>query len=149
IRAVSFYTTKNDVRYTVRICSRFIDGKLDGERAVQSGAIPYTGFHTVNLDVPVLLNRGEKFYVCVELSKGGHAIDRTSQIPVLLSQPPPPSPDAKPQQAQPNQKAALPSQPQQQRQSDGKPWVISKAEPKQSFYYESGEWKDLYDYKFN
>src|SRR5262249_23200700 len=45
--------------------------------------------------------------------------------------------------------AVQPAQPQRQRQSDGKPWVISKAELKQSFYFDSGEWKDLYDYKFN
>ena len=57
---------------------------------------------------------------------GGHAIDRTSEIPVLLDQ-------------------------QQRKQVAGRgpngPIVVSKANPGESYYYD-GTWKDLYEHRF-
>src|SRR5262249_5891872 len=108
IRAVSFYTAADNVRYTVKLFSRFDKGELQGELGGQSGWIRHTGFHTVNLDASVWVREGDKFHVVVELSDGGHAIDRTSQIPVLLGQ--------------------------QVRQPPGGPLVISRANAGESFY---------------
>jgi Lectin like domain/Papain family cysteine protease len=167
IKAVSFFTTKHDVRYTVRLYSEFTNGRLDGELASKTGTIPFTGFHTINLDAPLLVQKGDKLYAYVELSDGGHAIDRTSIIPVLLDdQPQPPQPpvtggqppagQTQPPAGQTQPPAGQP-QPQQPGRrggrggggggGGGKPTVISKANPGESFYHDGG-WKDLYDYKF-
>ncbi len=121
LRAVSFYTTQHNVNYTVKVYGKFENGKLGDEKLSQTGTIEYCGFHTIDLRLPVGLKENDKFYVMVELSAGGHAIDRTSNIPVLLGQP------GKAQKL---------------------PVVISTANPGESFYYEDGRWKDLYDYRF-
>jgi len=84
IRSVSFYTAADSVSYTFRVYSSFEGGQLADELSVQTGSIEYTGFHTIDLDLPVSLNTGDSFYVYVQLSSGGHAFDRTSDIPVLL-----------------------------------------------------------------
>lgn len=84
IEAVSFYTTTDDVNYTVKIYDDYSSGILDNELTSQSGNIIHTGFHTINLSLPVNISAGDDFYVYLYLSKGGHAYDRTSEVPVLL-----------------------------------------------------------------
>jgi len=84
LKAVSFYTATEEVAYTVRLYDRFEDGRLGDELAVQSGQIGQRGFHTVDLDTPAALREGDDFYVCLELSEGGQAYDRTSEIETLL-----------------------------------------------------------------
>ena len=84
LRAVSFFTADDDVEYTVRIYGRFEGGELLGELSSKMGILEHTGFHTIDLDAPVLLSAGDEFNIYVALSTGGHPYDRTSEVPVLL-----------------------------------------------------------------
>ena len=84
LEAVSFYTAADDVDYTVRIFDRFEDGELKNIRSSISGTLDYTGFHTIDLDTPVELNKGDDFYINLKLSDGGYPIDRTSEVEALL-----------------------------------------------------------------
>ena len=144
LKAVSFYTAADNVAYTAKIFSKFEKGELQGLRATKTGSIRYTGFHTVDLDLPVAVMKGETFIVCLELSHGGQAIDRTSEITVLLDQP-------EPKKAQPDKKD--PETKVQPKKGGGgpkrNPIVVSKASAGESYYFDGKAWVDLYDYRFN
>jgi C1A family cysteine protease len=126
ITAVSFFTAADNVSYTAKIYDRLESGQLLDELTSQSGIQNYTGFHTVDLDVPALLGPGDDFYVYVELSDGGHPIDRTSEVEVLLNV-----------AEAPMGKSPLAGTP-----------VESTANPGESYYYAGSQWLDLYDYAF-
>lgn len=114
LESVSFYTATNAVAYTVIIYDRFTDGTLEDELSTKTGFIKYTGFHTIDLDEPVGLTTGDDFYISVQLSQGGQAFDRTSEVPVLLME-----------------------------KSADTVIVESAANPGESYYLEGNTWKDL------
>ncbi len=141
LRAVSFYTARDNVGYTAKIYKRFENGRLLDEVASRTGQFQHTGFHTVDLDTPVSVRKGEKFYVYLDLTNGGQAIDRTSEIPVLLR----PQPQPKPKEKQPPEKQ--PAKGPRAGYGPNGPMVLSKANPGESYYFD-GAWRDLYEYRF-
>ncbi len=114
LSTVSFYTAVDNVAYTVKVYDTFVDGHLEDELSMVSGFIDHTGFHTRDLQDPVMLQKDDDFYIYLELSQGGHAYDRTSEVKVLLGM---------------TQAGTV---------------VKSEAHPGESYYYEDGEWIDLY-----
>ena len=117
IKAVSFFTAADSVDYTFKIYDTFQNGQLQDELHSQSGYAQFTGFRTVDLDAPLLLNAGNDFYVYLSLSNGGQPFDRTSDVPVLLIG------DAYP---------AV---------------VNSVSHPNESFYWDGSQWQDMYYYE--
>ncbi|MBI2805666.1 MAG: hypothetical protein HYX68_11870 [Planctomycetes bacterium] len=146
--SLSFYTAADNVRYTAKIYSKFENGELKGLRATKSGMIEVTGFHTVDLDAPINVAKGETFIVYVEFSTGGHAIDRTSEIEVLLSPLRPVGDEGLAVRGvQPKKKKK--AGPKGPTGPNGGPIVISRANPGESYYHDGTAWRDLYDHRFN
>lgn len=117
IKAVSFYTTEHMSEYKIRVYRSFEKGVLGGEVALAGGVEKLKGMHTADLDREVPVHEGEDFFVVVELSIGGSAYDKTSDVPVLL---------------------CVTKQP--------KTIVKSKASKGQSLYFVKDAWKDLNDH---
>lgn len=84
LKSVSFYTTEDETEFSVKVYRSFIDGELRDLVSVRDGVMPHRGFHTTDLAWPVYLTTGETFYVAVSLMRGGHAFDKTSNVPLLL-----------------------------------------------------------------
>lgn len=84
IQSVSFYTAVPGVEYEVRVYGTFEGGELKDLLSMTDGLYENAGFHTVDLRWPVTVALGQKFYVAVKLSAGGHPFDKTSNVPLLL-----------------------------------------------------------------
>ena len=84
ISAVSFFTAGDNVIYEVVIYDDFNGTTLSNELSTISGTLEFSGLHTIPLTDPVDLDEGDDFYVYLNVSEGGIAYDRTSDVPVLL-----------------------------------------------------------------
>lgn len=116
LEAVSFFTAKHNVNYTIKIYDDFDGTVLTNELSSLSGVMNFSGLHTLNLLDIVTLNEGDDFYVYLELSEGGQPYDRTSEVPVLLCGP------------------------------ETKTVVPSAANPEESYYFDGSDWIDFYYY---
>ncbi|MDO5559045.1 MAG: lectin like domain-containing protein [Oscillospiraceae bacterium] len=71
VTAVGLYTTDNNACYEINVCTGLTDDKnpLSGKTYnCTSGTQTYAGYHTVTLDEPVRINKGEKFSVTAKLT---------------------------------------------------------------------------------
>jgi C1A family cysteine protease len=84
LESVSFFTAADDVMYAIEIFDEFSGGVHSGGLASKTGVLGHRGFHTIDLDYPVVLSAGDDFHIYLHLSDGGYAFDRTSDVPVLL-----------------------------------------------------------------
>ncbi len=82
--AVSFFSAADSIDYTVSIFGAFDGDTLTDLLSTKSGYLEFTGLHTIMLDDTVDLPAESHFYVYLEVSNGGIAYDRTSEVPVLL-----------------------------------------------------------------
>ena len=78
LSSVMFVTAMPQENYTVTVYKHLTnaaDPTSGTAAAVQSGTQPYVGYHTINLDEPVFLEKGEQFSIVVQLSgDAGHHI---------------------------------------------------------------------------
>jgi len=116
LKSVSIFTAADSVDYTIKIYDNFQGGQLQNELHSQSGFEEYTGFHTIDLSNMLYLTAGNDFYVYVNLSRGGHPFDRTSEVPVLLVG------------------------------DSYLTVVNSTSHPNESFYWDGTQWQDMYYY---
>jgi hypothetical protein len=117
LKAVSFFAAADSVNYTFKVYDSFQSGQLQNELLSQSGYIQYTGFYTIDITEPLLLNAGNDFYVYLNLSRGGQPFDRTSEVPVLLVG------------------------------DSYLTIVNSTSNPNESFYWNGSQWMDMYYYE--
>jgi C1A family cysteine protease len=116
LKSVSFYTAADSVNYTIKIYDTFQSGQLQNELHSQTGYEQYKGFHTIDLATTLFLDEGNDFYVYLNLSRGGQAFDRTSEVPVLLVE------------------------------DSYLTIVNSISHPNESFYWDGSQWQDMFNY---
>jgi hypothetical protein len=83
LTAVSFFTAADSVDFSIKVYYRFDNNELCDSITSKYGMVETRGFHTIDLDYPVMLSRGDSFYVYLDLSHGGHPLDRTSSIQMM------------------------------------------------------------------
>ena len=87
LKAVSFYTTSNDIQYIVYIYLNPVHGSpinSSGPVAVKSGKFPEAGYHTVPLDAGVLLVPNKDFSVVVKFTTPGYTNPLAIETPIYL-----------------------------------------------------------------
>ena len=72
LKAVSFYATGPDTKFSVYIVDEFTDKKsLLDRKLIGKGETRYAGYYTVNLDRQIELSKGQKFAVVVYIETPG------------------------------------------------------------------------------
>jgi hypothetical protein len=114
--AISFFAAADSFDYTIKVYDTFTGGQLQNELLSQSGYKQFTGFYTIDIANPLLLEEGNDFYVYLNLSRGGQPFDRTSEVPVLLVE------------------------------DSYLTIVNSTSHPNESFYWDGSQWQDMFYY---
>ena len=84
IVAINFFSAADSINYTVSVYGAFDGDTLTDLLSTKSGYLEFTGLHTIMLDDTIELMANTSFYTYLEVSTGGIAYDRTSEVPVLL-----------------------------------------------------------------
>jgi len=84
LEKVGIFTAADNVDVNVSVWSSFSAGELLELLSQVSGTFAHQGYHVLDLSTPVDLSTGEEFFVQLEVSSGGLAYDRSSEVPVLL-----------------------------------------------------------------
>ena len=116
LMAISFFAAADSFDYTIKVYDTFTGGQLQNELLSQSGYKQFTGFYTIDIANPLLLEEGNDFYVYLNLSRGGQPFDRTSEVPVLLVE------------------------------DSYLTIVNSTSHPNESFYWDGSQWQDMFYY---
>ncbi|MCQ8893114.1 MAG: lectin like domain-containing protein [Methanolinea sp.] len=83
LEAVSFYTPVRGSSYQVEVSRNPGNGvRGSSSQVVAIGTVPFAGYHTVTLDTPVSLAKGEKFSVIVKLTTPGYGYPIAVECPL-------------------------------------------------------------------
>ncbi|MDH7509617.1 MAG: lectin like domain-containing protein [Methanolinea sp.] len=83
LRAVSFYTPIKGTSYEIEISKNpSVGPRGQFSQVVSSGTIPFAGYHTVALENPVALEKGEKFSVIIRLTTPGYGYPLAVEYPM-------------------------------------------------------------------
>ncbi|MCU0631643.1 MAG: lectin like domain-containing protein [Methanolinea sp.] len=83
LEAVSFYTPVPNSVYQIEVYNDVISGPLGRTRSLlQTGSIPYAGYHTIDLSTSVPLQKGQKFSVVVNLITAGNSYPVAVEYPI-------------------------------------------------------------------
>ena len=77
LEAVSFYTTDAGTRYHISVYTGVEDGQPTSGTCVlaeQSGRETYAGYHTIELEKPVVLSAGERFSIVVTFENPNYSL---------------------------------------------------------------------------
>jgi C1A family cysteine protease len=83
LRAVSFYAPVKGTSYEIEVSKNpSLGPRGQFSQVVSSGTFTYAGYHTVSLDTPVILEKGEKFSVIVRLTTPGYGYPLAVEYPM-------------------------------------------------------------------
>lgn len=144
LHGAGFYTTARDVTYTATVYTAFDGTNLTDQMHTQTGRFAEVGYHTLDFDAGVSIYSGQTFYIRLDVSRGGMAFDRTSEIAVLLN------PKDLPPDPIPEQTDAF----EEYLETMGKAgdsggtgiFVPSAASPGESYYFDGTNWIDFTQY---
>jgi C1A family cysteine protease len=84
LKAVGFYTTATNTEYEVKIFLNPDNGPISsaGYSSEQNGTISLPGYHTIPLDNPVNLKKGDRFSVAVKVVSTGWTTPVAIELPI-------------------------------------------------------------------
>lgn len=84
LKAVGFYTSATNTEYEVKIFLNPDNGPVSstGSSSEQKGTISLPGYHTIRLDNPVNLKKGERFSVAVKVVSAGWTTPVAIELPI-------------------------------------------------------------------
>jgi len=84
LKAVGFYTSATNTEYEVKVFMNPDNGPISsaGYSSVQNGTISLPGYHTIRLDNPVNLKKGDRFSVAVKVVSSGWTTPVAIELPI-------------------------------------------------------------------
>jgi C1A family cysteine protease len=84
LKAVGFYTSATNTEYEVKVFMNPDNGPVSsaGYSSEQNGTISLPGYHTIRLDNPVNLKKGDRFSVAVKVVSAGWTTPVAIELPI-------------------------------------------------------------------